>query len=108
MAAQHGSTENEVTQKAAGRISAHLDAGTIVTGAIGFTLAILVNRGIQNLDTLTAEVGKLNAQVAVILAKNEAQEKRDSIQDARLDKHRDQLLELERITSALSKRPYRP
>ncbi len=58
--------EEQVTHRAAGRISAHLDVGTIVTGILGAVLSFLVHRGISNLDTLTAEVGKLNQQVAVI------------------------------------------
>lgn len=93
--------DDEQMNRAASRIAAHLDVGTLVTGAVGFVLVLLVNRGINNLDTLTGEVGKLNQQVAVILAKNEAQEKRDATQDSRLEKHREQLLELERIVSAI-------
>lgn len=95
------------TSSAASRIAAHLDVGTIVTGVIGFLLVMLVNRGIENLDSLTTEVGKLNLQVGVILEKGRIQERKDERQDERIDRHHERLQHLEEAVSVLRERSNR-
>jgi ubiquinone biosynthesis protein UbiJ len=86
-----------------GAIAASLDAGTIVTGILGFMMVLLINMGIGKLDKLSDGVAQLNNKMAEVVTRGEYQEKKDAVQDERLLRMSERIQHIEERVSHLEK-----
>lgn len=87
----------------AGAIAASIDAGTILTGVIGFLMVLLINMGIGKLDKLSDGVSQLNNKMAEVVTRGEYQDKKDAAQDDRFVRLGDRLQRLEERVAHMEK-----
>ena len=101
--AAHQSDLSPPPRSLAGTIAASLDAGTIVTGVLGFMMVLLINMGIGKLDKLSDGVAQLNNKMAEVVTRGEYQDKKDAAQDDRFVRVTDRVQRLEERVSHLEK-----